>query len=742
MTLIVPIEFRRARSIGLKQADYSRKNAPDGQRMEITRPILWNIDPFTKVSMYVLAAIATGIFAYGVWRRIRVWRRGQPAKKSSAEQNSAVASAEPNAAIPTGKSPPPGVPTRSSPIGRIIRHVVLQQRIGRIPWAWLSHVGLFYGFIVLFIGTVIVGLEHYGIFGLFGISWTGKFYTFSSFWLDMFGLAFLGSVGIALARRLGLTPRVEPSSKVVDAVILWLFLLIGVTGFVVEGLRIGFDFPPFERGVSFVGWWLAQAFRSAGISGEAVRPWHLGTWWLHMVLVMAFIAVIPYTKLLHFLVAPAHIAITPEHRSGRLKPVSLEEVEETGRVGLAEIGDFTRRQLLSYDACTHCRRCETACPAFATGKPLSPMRVILDIAEHGKHQGSLHGGVISAETLWSCTTCGACVHNCPVLIDQMGTIIDMRRHLVGEGQVVGSSQSALRTIASRGNPWGLPPEERADWAAGLDVPTVEENPAPDVLLWVGCSGSYDRRNQQVTQALAKVLKAAGVNFAILGKRERCTGDPARRIGDEFTFVEQAQNNVATLGEVPFKRIVTQCAHCFNTLKNEYPDFGGNYDVTHHTAFLQELMDAGKLPQTAAHATGSASATTSANGQPVAGPLVFHDPCYLSRHNAGAAPPRAVLNQAAGGSLPIVEPERSGQNTFCCGAGGGRMWMEEQIDQRVNVARWEQLKATGAKTVAVGCPFCMTMLDDASKADSESGIEVKDLAEIVAASLPADTVDTV
>lgn len=676
---------------------------------EITRPILWNIDKFTKGAMYFFALVATAIFAYGFYQRYRVWKRGAVAARKAPEP---TADGQPAASTTGGAMTADQSPAAA--IGRLVRHVAVQQRIARIPLAWLSHMAIFYGFIVLFIGTVIVGLEHYGVFGLVGISWTGRFYTSSSFLLDLFGLGFVVALPVAMLRRAGLT-RVRPSSQPVDALILWLLLLIGVTGFLVEGLRIGFNFPPFEENVSFVGWLVARAFRAVNVTGEAVRPWHLASWWVHMVAVFVFLALIPYTKLLHFIVAPVNIALVPEHNSGRFRPISLEEVEETGKVGLSEIGDFSRRQLFMYDACTQCRRCETACPAWNTSKPLSPMRVVLDIAEHGLHEGSLHGDVISAETLWSCTTCGACVHNCPVLIDQMGTIVELRRHLVAEGQVVGSSQAALRTIAQRGNPWGLPPEERDAWAEGLDVPRVDANPTPDVLLWVGCAGSYDRRNQQVTRSLVKILKAAGVNYAILGKKESCTGDPARRIGDEFTFMGQAEQNVQTLSEVKFKRVVTQCAHCFNTLKNEYPDYGGRYEVTHHTAFIQELIDAGRLKF---------------NAGDDAAPVAFHDPCYLSRHNDGSGPPRKTLG-GRGLQLPVVEPDAHGKSTFCCGAGGGRMFMEEPIDQRVNFARFKQLQATGAKTIAVGCPFCMTMLDDASKQLDEGGARVQDVAELVA-----------
>ena len=659
-----------------------------------TREILWNIGPVTKAAMYGLLVVTMAVMGYGFYRRFRVWRRGRVENSGSGDSGSA---SQPKFSFAAACS-------------RLARHVLAQVRIARIKPAWLSHMAIFYGFIMLFIGTVIVALKDYNILDLF----YGRFYLVLSFLLDLFGLAFVVALVVAMARRAGIT-RVQPSSKPIDAAILWLLLVIGVTGFLIEALRIAYDKPAFET-VSFVGWYLALALEQVGLAGETVTPWHFAVWWIHMVAVFVFLAMIPYTKLLHLFVAPVNIAIGVERQSGRLQPVSLEEVEETGRFGVEGVADFTRRQLMSFDACTHCRRCETACPAFATNKPLSPMRVVLDVAANGDREGSLHGEVISAETLWSCTTCGACVEECPVLIDQLGAIIDMRRHLVGEGKVTGSAQTALRSIAASGNPWGLPQEDRALWAEGLDVPTTEEKPEPEILFWVGCAGSYDGRNQQVTRAMAKILKAAGVDFAILGRRERCTGDPARRIGDEFTFMEQAQGNVETLSSVRFRRVVTACAHCFNTLGNEYPDFDGNYDVVHHTELISELIADGRLK------------LSPSNGQ---GTIAIHDACYLARHNGIIEAPRQALRAGGGDGLQIVEPEQHGRQTFCCGAGGGRMWMEEDIDKRVNFARWQQLKKTGAATVATSCPYCMTMLDDASKSDEAAGIEVKDVAELVA-----------
>ena len=347
------------------------------------------------------------------------------------------------------------------------------------------------------------------------------------------------------------------------------------------------------------------------------------------------------------------------------------------------------------------------------------MKVVLDVAGASGSDEGLHGEEISPEVLWACTSCGACVEECPVHIDQLGAIVDLRRHLVGEGEIRGSAQAALRSVAATGNPWGMPREDRADWSEGLDVPTLEEEPSPEVLFWVGCAGSYDRRSRKVTVAMVNILRAAGVRFAILGKGECCTGDPARRMGDEFTYTELAGANIETLSAASFERILTTCPHCFNTIRNEYPELGGDYEVVHHAEYIEELLSSGRLEL--------------ADGEAVKGS--FHDPCYLARQNDVVEAPRAVLRSAG---LDVVEPAQSGKNGFCCGAGGGRMWMEEDTGERINSERWNQMRETDPETVAVGCPFCMTMMTDARDA-AESSVEVRDIAELVAERLPGSQV---
>jgi Fe-S oxidoreductase len=395
----------------------------------------------------------------------------------------------------------------------------------------------------------------------------------------------------------------------------------------------------------------------------------------------------------------------------------MEEVETTGRTGVAELSEFTQSQLLSLDACMECGRCEEACPATASGKPLSPKAVVVDLRHlMSSGEGTVHGA-IPDETLWSCTMCQACVQECPVLIGHVDLISDMRRDLIGEGKLSGPPARSLQQIGNQGNPYGRPNADRLAWAEGLEVPTVESNPNFEYLFWVGCAASFDPRAQKVARATAQLLTQAGINFAVLGREESCTGDPARRIGDEFLFQERAQTNIETLTRRKVKKLVTPCPHCYNTLKNEYPQFGGAYEVQHHSTLLADLIASGRLPN-----------ETKANGSD---PVTLHDPCYLARVNGEVEATRAVLG--AEQDEQFREMPRCGKKTFCCGAGGGRMWFEEAPEQRVSRLRAQEAVSTGAKTLATACPFCLNMMSD-GVASTEGGTEVKvlDIAEILLA----------
>ncbi|MDQ3198759.1 MAG: (Fe-S)-binding protein, partial [Verrucomicrobiota bacterium] len=450
------------------------------------------------------------------------------------------------------------------------------------------------------------------------------------------------------------------------------------------------------------------------ISVSGAQKMHFVTWWVHSILVAAFFATIPVNRFLHVITGPMNIAARPERPMGALVPLKMETVEETGLIGVSKLEDFNRQQLLSLDACMECGRCEDACPATASGKPLSPKFIVTDLRHVMANGGELHGVAINPDTLWACTMCQACVQECPVLIGHVDLISDMRRYLVGEGKLSGPPARALQQIGNQSNPYGRPNAERLAWAEGLDVPTVESNPDFEYLFWVGCAASFDPRAQKVARATAQLLKKGGVNFAVLGKEETCTGDPARRIGDEFLFQERAQTNIETLGRRKVKKIVTACPHCQNTLRNEYPQFGGEYEVQHHSTLLADLIKTGKL-----------------QGDPTNGsdPITFHDPCYLARVNGEVEATREVLGAARDDQYR--EMPRCGKKTFCCGAGGGRMWFDEPPEQRVSNLRAQEAVATGAKTLATGCPFCLNMMSD-GMAGTKGGEEVKvlDVAEVL------------
>ena len=678
----------------------------------LTREIFGNIPPWSKGLFYLLATAALGIFCWGCYRRVRLWRLGQSRPRSIRWSDAA---------------------------SRFIRNVLLQRRVLGRGLASVAHVLMFGGFCVLFVGTLLVAAEHV-LASLLGrehgqpVFHYGIYFLIYEVVLDAAGLAFLAGLGMFLYRRLRL-----PSSSAhswLDWGLLSALVTIGVTGYLTEGLRIIRENTPLP-GVSFVGLGAAQLLRTAGVGAENVSACHFSLWWVHAIAALALIAATPYSRLLHSLAGAVNLALAPSPL-GELASVSPEDVERTGRYGVGAIQEFSRIQLLQLDACVSCGRCQDACPAYEAGKPLSPRDVVQDVLAYldrvgpgllgssgqpgadsaGKQQ--LVGEAIAVEALWSCTSCSACVDVCPLGVNPWGLIHDMRRHLIGEGRLHGAPAASLAKAQRSGNPWGLPTDQRFAWAEGLDVPTVQSRPDFEILYWVGCAAAYDRRLQKIARSVVTLLQQAGVKFAVLGPEERCTGESARRMGDEFVFRELAEANLATLNRHQVRKIVTHCPHCLNSFRQDYPQLGGRFEVVHHSQLLAELVESGRL-----RVRPTAK---------LAGSLTYHDPCYLARVSGITDQPRRVIEACDGDSpLAIVEMPRHGRATACCGAGGGRMWFDDAPSERVGIGRVREAIDTGAKTVAVSCPFCLVMVGDGMAA-SAPYVQVRDISELLVEAL--------
>jgi Fe-S oxidoreductase/nitrate reductase gamma subunit len=657
--------------------------------MTPSREIYWNIP--AHLLLYPLFLPFLAAFLYGCYRLVKLIWIGQPDKD---------------------------VP----PIGRQLREIVfqavLQRRLLTQRLAGGMHAAISWGFGILFAATCMVAIQEY--FGVPTLS--GDFYLyFMSLVVDLFGLAAVIGVVAALVRRyVAGTQRLwKPRDAEGYSLFLWLLLAVLVSGFAVEGLRIVATRDPW--GLWSPGGWVT-GLGLGGLTRSQQASLHRVTWWGHAVLAFAFIALVPYTLIRHILAAAANVALRRPQPSGVIQPVVLEEAEH---FGISTIQGFPRKDLLDLVACTECGRCQDACPAWVTGKPLTPKGLIIDLRDHllararGNGNGkSMVGGVIGEDVIWSCTTCGACHQECPIFIEPIPKIINMRRFLVmEEARFPETMQAAMRGMENRGHPYQGAVPSRTDWAKGSDVPLMAEKGPAEYLYWVGCAAAFDERTQKVARALVKVLKAAGVDFAILGEEERCTGDPARRIGHEFLFQMQARANIETLDGYGVKKIITACPHCFNTLGNEYGQFGGHYEVIHHTVFIRDLLRQGRLrPRTAIRET-----------------VAYHDPCYLGRHNGMFHPPREILQILPG--IRAKEMERHGQKGFCCGAGGGMMWFEERIGKRVNIERTEEALRVKPNVVGTACPFCLSMFEDGIRAkDATEQLKVMDLAELVARAL--------
>lgn len=651
-----------------------------------TREALWNISHVW--AMYVLFGVSLGIAGYGFYRRVALWRRG----------------------LSVGRFDRP-----MERLKLLLKHALEQRRTAREKYAAVFHTFIFYGFIILTVATTVVMLDY--DFGL--PIMRGQFYLyFQSFVVDVFGVLVLIGVGIAAARRLIVKPKklvyTDEALQILAAI-----FLIALTGFLIEGWRIAATNDPWGAWSPF-GNLVARASQSL-MSVEAMKTAHLVTWWAHAALVFGFIAWAPYTKMIHVVTGPLNIYTARLEPSGAsLRAMDFDKLAETGEpMGIKTLAGFTWKDLLDLGACTECGRCTSVCPANTVGKELSPRDIILDLRNLARANGDFAKPIINAvpatspERLWQCTTCGACMEACPVFIEQMPKIVDMRRFLVmEESDFPDTMQEAITSLESRGHPFRGTQSSRVDWAEGLNVKTIAEARDAEVLLWVGCGGALIERNQKVVRATAQLLEKAGVKFAILGREEKCTGDPARRIGNEFLFETLAKENVETLRRYGVKKIVTSCPHCFNTFRNEYPQFGGGYEVYHHSEFLAKLVDEGRIkPVEQSDKT-----------------ITFHDPCYLGRHNGVFDAPRRLVQISSRSSVEMKQSRKYG---FCCGGGGGMSFVEEPRDKRVNQERARQALETGADVVAVGCPFCMTMLEDGINAKrGDRDVKVMDVAELL------------
>jgi Fe-S oxidoreductase len=628
--------------------------------------------------------------------------------------------------------------------GRLLREqavVVLGQR-KLLQWTvpGVMHFLIFWGFLVLLttiveaFGAVFEDGFHLPLVGRWG---------FLGLLQDIFVVAVLAGIVMALAIRKVERPGRFTGSHLREAdLILLAIALIMTTVLASRATQIVRGLFPYDP-----AWTpLSQAASSifAGASSGSLEILDTIFLWGHALVILGFLVYITYSKHLHIITAAINVAFTSQRPKGALRPMALdlEEMSEDDTFGAAVVTDLTWKQLLDSYTCTECGRCQSQCPAWTTGKPLSPKLLIMDVRDHlfahapeleaASKRGAeafasaiadlppLNPDVVEDEVVWDCTTCGACVQACPVNIEHIDAIIDMRRNLVmSESRFPKEMQGALQNLETTGNPWGRPPQERLDWARGsskqipLRIPHVTEAPDAEVLLWVGCAGAFDDRQKKVMYDFARLLSMAGVSFAVLGPDESCTGDPARRMGAEYIWQMLAQQNIEQLDDAGVKKIVTACPHCFNTLLNEYPQFGGRFDVVHHTEMLAELVRQGRLrPSTEMART-----------------ITYHDPCYNARHNDVWRGAREVIQSIPG--TTYGELHRHGHSTFCCGAGGGRMWMEERMGRKMNIERTDEAIASASDTVAVGCPFCNIMLSDGvSERHAESNVAVRDVAQIL------------
>jgi len=656
--------------------------------MEATRQLFWNTDG--KGLMNLFALISCLIFLIGCSQKIRGWQKGRSIHYDNIGLRFKIF------------------------VSAVIKH---DKGIYRGTFRRFMHLGVFYGFIILTIGTLTIALQdHFGI-PLF----YGKKYLTLSMLMDLFGLMAMIGIGMAAYKRYIDKPDHEDYTYD-DAILLILTFAILFTGFVLEGLRI-YSTDDLWAKWTPVGLFISILTQQTGLSVLSARSIHATLWYFHMLLAFGFMAYIPYSKLFHMFASGLNIFLRTNSPIGGLTPVDITS-KELRNIGVARLEDFSRKQLVELDACISCGRCHKGCPAYMSGAPLSPRVVVQNLKRHSCKENSFFGNrgktfnhsiidkVISKETLWSCTTCGLCEDKCPIYIEHIKRIVDMRRSLATEVTSYPLEvQKAFTNILEKGNPWGLSLNSKYYLAKTTQIPLLSEKKQTDILYWVGCFGSYESRNKKVSQVMFKLFEKAGVDYAILGTEEKCCGDSVRRLGNEQLFQQLALENIENLNRHQFKTIVTHCPHCYNTLKNEYPQFGGHYQVLHHSEYLLELIKSRKLEPKLIN-----------NSK-----VTFHDPCYLGRYNTIYNAPRDVLTSIPG--LELVEMKNNRSRAFCCGAGGGRILMGDVQEQTINDILVRKALKTESAILASACSLCLTTLTVAVNS-LDADIKSMDIAEIV------------
>ena len=674
---------------------------------EATRPLMWNISHVW--AMYGLFVVALAICAWGVYKRIEFWRKG----KSDQERLS-----------DWGKR-----------LKVLLGELFFQKKVRNSGYPAIFHSLIFYSFVILVVTTTIIMIQ-YDASHLFGLQlniFQGFVYVFFSVASELAGILILIGIGMAAFRRYVLKSETVPNAKE-DGLVLLLIAAMVLTGYLIEGARIAVHGDAWQA-LSFIGWGLSPLF--AGINPETANNVHASLWWLHTVLAMGWIALIPYTKFFHMLSLPTNVFFSKLNPRGELRRQDIEKLMESAedddlRIGIQKADEFTWKQRLDLDACISCGRCDEVCPAYMADKEyFTPRQLVArlkksldEIANSGDAEGKdaaeikdIVGKAFDDEFIWHCRTCGACMEICPARIDHVDTLMELRRNeVLIQGRMPEEAGRALRLYETNGNPFG-PQSDRVDWIEKANFRVVKPGEKVEVLYWIGCCITFDPQKHKIAEDLCRLMEKCGIDFGVLGEDERCCGDPARLMGQEMLFQQTAKEQVEILKQREFKVLLTGCPHCYNVLKHEYKQFGGDFNVVHHTEYLKELIALGKIkPQ------GTAAQK-----------VVYHDPCYLGRYQNIFDAPRSVLKAIP--DIEIAEMKNRREKSLCCGAGGGHYWMDLKRGERINNLRVKQAHAEGADTVVTGCPYCMHMLQDSVKLlNYDEGMRIIDVASLTADSL--------